>query len=51
MRDGTPAAIAHAEWALDHDATLQQAAAASGLSEEFVGLLARPLWTERSRRP
>jgi hypothetical protein len=50
MRDGTPAAVAHAEWALENDATLRQAATATGLSEQFVGLLARPPWTGHSRR-
>jgi hypothetical protein len=45
MGDGTPAAVAHACWALENGATLRQAAAATGLSEQFIGLLARPLWT------
>jgi hypothetical protein len=48
--DDTPAAVAHAEWALENGATLHQAAAATGLSEQFVGLLARPMWTVRSPR-
>jgi hypothetical protein len=50
MDDDMPAAVAHAEWALENDATLHEAAAATGLSEQFVGLLARPMWTGRSPR-
>lgn len=50
MGDDVPAAVAHAVWALENGATLQQAASASGLSEQFVGLLVRPFWAGGSRR-
>ena len=42
MGDGVPAAVAHAVWALENGATLQQAASASGLSEQFVGSSSAP---------